>query len=111
MGRAKAFADLNSNYAGFTARTGKRYNQEKKAGFKGNQYAESGGGNIYHKQKTAEAIADDHNVSEKTVRRAAKDAEFLEACPNDERAQEDSNRLCRAPSQSPIGWRLIPHIT
>ncbi len=53
---------------------GKKYNREKREGFKGNQYF-SKGQNV-HKQNTAEKIAALYNVNEKTIQR---DAQFAKA--------------------------------
>lgn len=50
---------------------GRKYLLEKKSGFQGNQYTENGGGQNDHKQKTAEKIATELGVSEKTIRRDA----------------------------------------
>ena len=55
---------------------GKLNDQLKKTGFNGNQYTESGGGQNVHHQKTAERVAKEYNVSEKTIRR---DAEYARA--------------------------------
>lgn len=58
---------------------GLRYRQEKKTeAFKGNQHTNSGGGQNDHQQKTAEKIATQHNVTEKTVRRAEKFADGVD---------------------------------
>jgi hypothetical protein len=57
---------------------GRAYNRRKAIGFKGNQYTESGGCQNDTKQNTAEIIAEEHGVSERTVKRAGKIAETLD---------------------------------
>ena len=55
---------------------GRLNDQLKKTGFNGNQYTESGGGKDFHHQKTAERIAKEYNVTERTIRN---DAEYARA--------------------------------
>lgn len=57
---------------------GKLYEQEKKIGFKGNQYTESASGNNYQKQ-TADRIAEQYGVTEKTIRNDAAYAAAVDA--------------------------------
>jgi len=63
----------NLNRDQFEISIGRRYNREKKLGFKGNQY--TGGCKIYTHQKTAEKLAKENKVSPRTVNNYAKKAE------------------------------------
>ena len=80
---------------------GKRYENEKnKQAFKGNQYT-SGGGNSYQKQ-TSETLADELNVSEKTIRNDAQFATGVDALPEVERKQvlQGKSKLTKKDVQS-----------
>jgi N6-adenosine-specific RNA methylase IME4 len=56
---------------------GRRYNRTKQDGFKGNQHTVGSGQNV-HQQTTAETLAAQHHVTERTIRRDGKRAEFVE---------------------------------
>lgn len=58
---------------------GRRYNRTKKAGFKGNQHTVASGQS--DQNHTAVRLAEQHGVSEATVRRAAKLAQEVETTP------------------------------
>lgn len=61
---------------------GKLYEQRKKVGFRGNQYTESASGQNVQKQ-TAQAIAEDYGVDEKTIRRDADYAKAIDTIVED----------------------------
>jgi hypothetical protein len=62
---------------------GMLYSSRKKAGFKGNQHTSGSGQNVHH-QKTAQQIAEEFNVSERTVRRAEADNKKAEELRKEE---------------------------
>lgn len=67
---------------------GKRYSQEKKSvnEFKGNQYSRSGGGQNVPQQKTAERLAKQYGVTDRTIKR---DEQFSKGVDNIGRYQPE----------------------
>ena len=83
----------------FTLLLGRRYNRAKKAqgGTGANQHEQSG--KTYHSAKTAQVLADEYGVSEKTVRNAG---QYAEAVAIVEKAVPGFSQAVAAPRQAVI---------
>jgi len=80
----------------FQLALGRRYNRTKKAAHDGGKGEGRSGGQNDHHLKTAEAIASEHGVSEKTVRRAGKFAAEVEAKPELQKLIKDHKPVNKA---------------
>lgn len=86
----------------FTLLLGRRYNRAKKAqgGTGANQHEQSG--KSYHSAKTAERLAKEHGVTEKTVRNAGKFAESVEKAKAIDPAIESKVTSGKAPPRAAV---------
>lgn len=82
----------------FTLLLGRRYNRAKKSIGSVNQYTVANGQNV-HKQTTAEKLAAEHGVDEKTVRRAG---QYADAIAIVEKAVPGFTQTVTAPRQAVI---------